>query len=300
MPAATEEHASARCAKRLRRTPQRVHRTPARHAARQAQARQARAMPEAGKAGKSGQSSGQAGRRQACRPPRDIRLYLGPASPSPANPKLCDTTVETSGLINPQLCDTTVARPASQAANACVIQSLNKDWSRMPRHEDHPVVIARLRAGVSCSALAREVGVDRSTIAAIEEGRTRSLSLDTALRIDRALKLRPGTISDEMGRWHADPRSSPRLTLEARAVLNMQAQNVGHLYANFKAWRLKIAPTPTAFASLLGVNAATVQRYENGIRQSGMPDTLASALMVKLDLTPQYVQALRVLPPSDE
>lgn len=170
----------------------------------------------------------------------------------------------------------------------------------MPRHEDHPVVVARLRAGVSRTALAREIGVDRSTIAAIEEGRTKTLSLDTATRIDRALRLQPGTIAASMAVWHAQPGLSSRLSLQARAVLNRPAASVGATYSSFEAWRSVIAATPTAFASLLGVNVATVSRYERGVRRNGMPDTLASALMQRLDLSPQYVQALRGLPPCED
>lgn len=168
----------------------------------------------------------------------------------------------------------------------------------MPRIDDHPVVMARLQAGVSRVALADALGVNRSTIAAIEEGRTQAPTEATLLHMDRALGLRPGTLNTRMSTWRADRVGQPvKLTLEARAILSRGPDEVAR-YDSFSAWRAKIAPTATAFSSLLGMNHTVVARYENGIRVKGMPDMLAHALMAKLEVTPEYLQALKRLPPS--
>ena len=168
----------------------------------------------------------------------------------------------------------------------------------MPRIEDHPLVLARLRAGVSRVDLAGMLGVNRSTIAAIEEGRTQAPSEATLLHLDRALHLRPGTLTSEMSRWHAERNGHVvKLTLEARAILSRGPEEVRR-YVSFRAWREKIAPTSAAFASLLGMNHTTVSRYENGVRVNGMPDSLAHALMSKLEMGPDYMVALKKLPPS--
>ena len=168
----------------------------------------------------------------------------------------------------------------------------------MPRIEDHPVVLARLRAGVSRSALAEQLGVTRSTIAAIEEGRTQSPTEQTLLHIDRALRLRPGTLATAMASWRAERDGrAVKLTLEARAILSRSASEVAR-YPSFAAWRAKIAPTRTAFASLLGLNHSTLYRYEEGSRVNGMPDTIAHALLARLEISPEYLMALKKLPPS--
>jgi len=168
----------------------------------------------------------------------------------------------------------------------------------MPSIDDHPVFLARLAAGVSRSRLAAQLEVNRSTIAAIEEGRTQAPTEQTLLHIDRALNLRPGTLSTQMATWRAKREVDPvKLTLAARAILSLPAGEVLR-YSSFRQWRQKIAPTRTAFASLLGMNHTTVSRYEEGIRTKGMPETLAHALLSKLGVSPEYLLALKKLPPS--
>lgn len=166
----------------------------------------------------------------------------------------------------------------------------------MPRLEDHPVVIARLYVGMSRSRLAEEIGVTRSTIAAIEEGRTMNPTDTVLLNIDRALHLRPGTLTLRMSEWKAAHPITPLLSLQARAILSQKASDVVR-FGSFEGWMLKIAPTATAFASLTGCNHTTINRYVNGIRVK-FPDTIATALMTKLNLSPEYLRALAALPPS--
>jgi transcriptional regulator with XRE-family HTH domain len=169
----------------------------------------------------------------------------------------------------------------------------------MPRLDNHPLVLARLSAGRSVIDLAAEIGVGRSAIVAIEDGRTQNPSVKTMLSIDRALNLRPGTLHQRMKEFIAEEFSRPpSVSLRARAVLNQTPAAVQHDYESFAAWRLQISPNRSSFATLLLTNKDKIQLYEDGIRTKGMPDALATALLQRLGISHQYLLALKSLPPS--
>lgn len=169
----------------------------------------------------------------------------------------------------------------------------------MPSFDDNPLRLARLRAGVPLTQLAKNVGASRSTLNAIEEGRTKHPANVLCDRIDLQLHRPTATLSSELDAWHRnrDPRDA--LGLRARAVLQQAPSEVAK-YRSFVHWRQEFASSPTAFASLLGVDRAKVADYENGIRVNGMPQTLSSALLVKLRISDAYLLELQRLEPNDE
>ena len=69
-------------------------------------------------------------------------------------------------------------------------------------------------------------------------------------------------------------------------------------YKTFKQWRLEIAKTPTALASMLRVNPAVISRYESG-QLSAFPDILSRKLIEAFKpygITAEYVVELEKLP----
>jgi len=168
-----------------------------------------------------------------------------------------------------------------------------------PRLDDNPLRLARVRAGVPQATLAKQIGVSRSTLQAIEEGRTREPSRKLLWQLDNACGLATGTLEGQLQRWHANRSPLDRLTARQRAVLDLPAAGVAR-YASFVAWRRELASSPTAFASLIGVDRAKVSAYENGIRVNGMPDTLATALVNALGISDAYLVELQRLEPSDD
>lgn len=169
-----------------------------------------------------------------------------------------------------------------------------------PRASDHPLRLARLRRGVSVSALAERAEVNRTTLDAIEEGRTRKPSPETLAAIERALDLPETFLASSIAQWHArQAGSQQRLSLRARAMLGLKPNQLQQ-YKSFQAWRRELADSPTAFASLVGVPRATVADYERGNRERGFPPTLSSAIMRAFDVSDEYVLALEMLDPNDE
>lgn len=170
----------------------------------------------------------------------------------------------------------------------------------MPRIDSHPLYLLRLRAGISRSALADRIGVTRQTIAAIEEGRTNHPTPQTLQQIDRVLGVRPGTLTHQMEVWRrARAAAGVQLSLMQRAMLSQPAADVKR-FRSFADWRARFAPNPTAFASMLGLNHTVVARYEQGIREKGMPDTLAHALLTVLGVREDYLVALKQLEPNHD
>lgn len=168
-----------------------------------------------------------------------------------------------------------------------------------PRANDHPLRLARLRRGVSVAALASSAEVNRTTLDAIEEGRTRKPASDTLQAIERALDLPEGFLAPRIAAWHTQQAGSQaRLSMKARATLGLRPNQLQQ-YSSFQAWRREIAASPTAFASLVGVPRATVAEYERGSRD-GFPQTLASAIIRAFDVSDEYLMALEVLEPNDE
>ena len=72
----------------------------------------------------------------------------------------------------------------------------------MPRIDDHPLRLARVRAGVGQIALAREAGINRSTISSIEENRTVSPAPETLSAIERVLNIPQGSLETALAQWH--------------------------------------------------------------------------------------------------
>jgi hypothetical protein len=73
---------------------------------------------------------------------------------------------------------------------------------------------------------------------------------------------------------------------------------LGQYYRTFKQWRMEIAKTPTALASMLRINPAVISRYEAG-RLSGFPELLSRQLLEAFKpygMTSEYVVELEKLP----
>lgn len=167
----------------------------------------------------------------------------------------------------------------------------------MARYEDHPLRLLRLRAGVSQTELARRTGLNRSSVAAIEEGRTRQPSEHTVLLIAGALKTHPEALRAALEGWDDAPHPLD-LSNKARMVLSLPHTQVAQ-YRSFRAWREDISPSPTSFATLLGLPRPTVANYERGIRVNGFPRTLATAILQTLNVSNDYLLALEKLEPDD-
>ena len=171
----------------------------------------------------------------------------------------------------------------------------------MPAIRTHPLYLARVRAGVGQKALADAVGMNRSSIAAIEEGRTLTPTVETAEAIETTLGLPAGALQRDIDAWNTKRTAAgPSLSPYQLAVLRASPREIPIRYTSFVHWREHIAPSVTAFASMLGVNRAVAAKYEQGIRQRGMPDTLAHALISVLGITNDYLLALQALPPDGD
>ncbi len=170
----------------------------------------------------------------------------------------------------------------------------------MPRILDHPLRLHRLTAGIGQQELADAIGAHRSTLAAIEEARTASPTAETVAALERQLKLAPGQLATELERWRARRAAAPpMLTPTARATLELQPAAIAML-PSFVAWRLRIAPTTAAFATMLSINRTVLANYERGIRERGMPETLAHAILSVLGVSTDYLLALERLPPTED
>ena len=167
----------------------------------------------------------------------------------------------------------------------------------MARVVDHPVRLARLKAGLSQVELARLAGVVRSAVTAIEDGRTKRPDE----RILAVLVLRAGVdlkeLQDRIDAWVGRP-----LVVEVKpavaALMSVPPYVLGQYYKSFRQWRLELASSPTAFASLLRVNPAVVSRWEAG-ELDRFPEVLSRKLVEAFGpfgLTPEYVVELEKLP----
>jgi transcriptional regulator with XRE-family HTH domain len=164
----------------------------------------------------------------------------------------------------------------------------------MTRKLDHPLRLARIKADVTQSGLARDVGLNRSAVTAIEEGRVRMPRPETRNRIETRLGLKTGALRSEMLEWAAK-QENVTLSTRARATLALEPRHVA-AYASFSAWREQIVDSPTAFASLLRVNADVVARYEAARNKGGMSDRLAGAIVNVLGVSDAYLLAVQKLP----
>jgi transcriptional regulator with XRE-family HTH domain len=169
----------------------------------------------------------------------------------------------------------------------------------MARIADHPLRIARLRAGISQEALAKRAGVQRSAISAIEDGRTKKPTERLIAAIAPLVDIPAADLEAEIQDWLSRPIVPP-LRPAAVNLLAIPPYVLGQYYRSFAAWRKELAPTHTAFASMLRINPATVRDYENGKLQT-LPDTLARQMLKAFEahgFTPEYLAALEALPRS--
>lgn len=167
----------------------------------------------------------------------------------------------------------------------------------MARIPNHPVRLARLEAGFSQVELARLAGVNRAAVTAIEDGRTKRPS--DAILAPLALKL--STTIEELKDRCLTFSSEPLAIEPPPAVANLMLippYTLGQYYRTFRQWRMEIAKTPTALASMLRINPAVISRYEAG-RLSGFPELLSRQLLEAFKpygMTSEYVVELEKLP----
>ena len=167
----------------------------------------------------------------------------------------------------------------------------------MARIPNHPIRLARLEAGLSQVQLAKLAGVNRAAVTAIEDGRTKvpseTILAPLAVKLDvpvEVLKDRCITFSNE-----------PLQVKVPAAVENLMVippYTLSQYYRSFKQWRLEIAKTPTALASMLRINPAVISRYEAG-QLAGFPELLSRRLLEAFSahgMTPEYVIELEKLP----
>jgi len=167
----------------------------------------------------------------------------------------------------------------------------------MARIADHPLRLARLQLGLSQVALATRAGVNRAAITAIEDGRTKNPSQKILDVIATGL----GIDEDELVKQIQDYVTKPVTITPPPAVQNLMVippYTLNQYYKTFKQWRLEIAKTPTALASMLRVNPAVISRYEAG-QLAAFPDILSRKLIEAFKpygITPEYVVELEKLP----
>jgi len=171
----------------------------------------------------------------------------------------------------------------------------------MARISDHPVRLARLRASMTQADLAKRAGVQRSAVTAIEDGRTKKPSEAVLVVLANAT----GTSLDELQNtikvW-IETSETPEVKPAVRNLMAIPPYVLGQYYRSFQQWRKEIAPTPTALASMLRLNAAVVSRYEAGDYKRGMPEVLSSKLLKAFGpygLTTDYILELEKLAPHD-
>lgn len=164
----------------------------------------------------------------------------------------------------------------------------------MARIADHPLRLARLHAKLSQSGLARLAGVNRAAVSAVEDGRTIMPSDRLLEAAASAIGAHPNDLRSEIELWNERPLQ-PSLRPSARNLFLIPPYTLSQYYASFALWRAEIAPTPTAFASMLRINPAIVRDYESG-KLLQMPDGLAAKMLEAFQLDGEYLVALEGLP----
>lgn len=167
----------------------------------------------------------------------------------------------------------------------------------LARVVDHPVRLWRLRCGLSQVELAGLAGVVRSAVTAVEDGRTKRPD-DRILGVLAArLGVGVGELRDGVAEWVARP-----LVVDVKpavaALMSVPPYVLSQYYGSFRQWRLEVASSPTAFASLLRVNPAVVSRWESG-ELDRFPEVLSRKLVEafgRFGLSPEYVVELEKLP----
>lgn len=161
---------------------------------------------------------------------------------------------------------------------------------------DNPLRLARLKAGLTQTELARRAGIHRASLVAIEEGRTRNPAPATLGALSRHLATSDTQLQHELSLWLA--RQAPSWDHRQRALLGQSAAAITTTYPSFAAWRQDLGLPVHRFAATIGVSRSTVLEFEAGLRVGGMPDTMISGLL-RLGMPTDAVLALAALPPSD-
>lgn len=164
----------------------------------------------------------------------------------------------------------------------------------MARIADHPIRIARLRANLSQNKLASLAGINRSALTAIEDGRTRRPTEALVDTLAAIFDVPAQSLREEIETWLNKPLT-PHLKPAAQNLMLIPPYLLSQYYTSFAQWRKELAPTVTAFASMLRINPAIVRDYENG-KYHAMPDGLSGKMLEAFSLTPDYLVALEGLP----
>lgn len=168
----------------------------------------------------------------------------------------------------------------------------------MARIADHPVRLARLKANLTQADLANRAGVNRAAITAIEDGRTKNPSEAVLAVLANASGISVDQMQQEVRDWLSKP-VTPRVRPAVENLMIIPPYTLNQYYRSFQQWRKEIAPTPTALASMLRLNAAVIARYEAGEYKRGMPEVLSSRLLEAFGghgMTPEYILELEKLP----
>lgn len=166
----------------------------------------------------------------------------------------------------------------------------------MARIADHPLRLARIKAGLSQQVLADRAGVQRSAVSAIEDGRTKRPTEKLLAVLGPALGVDGETLREEIEAWLLKP-TIPALRPSAKNLLAIPPYVLGQYYQTFTQWRREIAPTQTAFASMLRVNPAIIRKYENGTLNR-LPDGISSQMLRMFEpfgFSAEYLLALEAL-----
>lgn len=164
----------------------------------------------------------------------------------------------------------------------------------MPAIDTHPLRLARLAGGVSQVQLAEKAGVTRGAIAAMEEGRTKKPNTKVVEALAQLTGKEASALLAQFLYWR-DGDVLNTLSQRATFAISLDPIILAR-YKSFRQWREDVAPNPTAFASLLRVSRVTVVKYE---RDGGaFPKPLYSALIRRLNMTPDQIQVLTELEPS--
>lgn len=165
---------------------------------------------------------------------------------------------------------------------------------------DNPVRIARIRAGLSRAELARQLQVHRSTLIAMEDGRTVEPSAANLTALRRILNA--PSLAQDLLAWHEHRVASVRahLPMTARVALARNPDELQPTYGSFKAWREQFSPSAMGFARLLGISHANILQYERGAIARGMPEPMQHAMLERLEVSVPYMTALMALPATDE
>lgn len=153
--------------------------------------------------------------------------------------------------------------------------------------------------GLEMVELARLAGVSRATVSQIEEGRTKKPNQKVVNVLARMSGASPSELYEKVETWR-NQQAEEVLPARWKALLSLPAAALADFYPSFQDWRMELSENPTHFASVLKINRLTVSKYERDQFVGGMPDTLAHALVSRLGITEDYLEALENLPPCQK